>query len=77
MTNVYLLFRCRAGYANLAWAHIRKSGVTTGGKYGSGVGCRSYPFPPRNAPMQDGDNAPPQCTASCENGNDYESCKFY
>ncbi|KAI6190842.1 hypothetical protein M3Y97_00162800 [Aphelenchoides bicaudatus] len=68
---------CRGGMAAYAWEYFQTNGVTTGGKYNSHVGCKPYPFAPKNSPMNDGNSRSTQCSSTCENGKNYNSEKHY
>ncbi|CAM4686519.1 unnamed protein product [Leuciscus chuanchicus] len=64
-------FGCSGGYPAEAWDYWTKSGLVTGGLYGSNVGCRPYSIAPcehhvnGTRPPCSGEQNTPQCDAAC------------
>jgi cathepsin B len=64
---------CNGGYPSSAWGYFKRTGLVTGGTYGSGDGCYPYEIAPcshhvdGSYPKCDGESRTPRCKKSCLN----------
>ncbi|XP_046877432.1 cathepsin B-like [Hypomesus transpacificus] len=76
---------CFGGYPSAAWEYWAKSGLVTGGLYGSNKGCRPYSIPPcehhvnGTRPPCQGEGDTPKCQTKCIDGYTpaYEKDKYF
>lgn len=76
---------CFGGYPSAAWEFWVKSGLVTGGLYGSSDGCRPYSIPPcehhvnGTRPPCKGEGGTPKCQPQCIEGYTpaYEKDKYF
>jgi cathepsin B len=58
---------CDGGYPIQAWKYWQKTGLVTGGPYGSNQGCQPYEIPPCGSDGCGGtDTKTPSCSLTCE-----------
>jgi cathepsin B len=75
---------CQGGYPIFAWKFWVKSGVVTGGAFGSTSTCQPYEWPPcehhtnGSRPQCVAQDTTPQCTNTCSQGGfDYQGDKSF
>lgn len=79
------MFLFCSGFPGAAWSYWVRSGIVTGGSYGSQQGCRPYEIAPCEHHVNgtrgpcEGDGKTPKCVKQCESNYDksYKSDKHF